>query len=151
MSDPSAAIAAVVAKIGRLSETAAAAQQTAIRALGNRYLLVLQDQTPEGEGEHPGGLRGGYQTEQQYTQAGASYLISNTTPYLRFVLNGRGPVEAMSGHMLRFVINGEVIFRKRVGPAAANPFADRAATIMAPEIAAVAQEIAGLIVRGYAG
>jgi hypothetical protein len=111
--------------------------------------MVLQDQTPEGEGENPGNLRASYTTEQQYSLSTASYTISNVTPYLRYVLNGRGPVEASSGKMLRFVINGQVIFRKRVGPAAANPFADRAAQIMAPEIAAASQELANLIVRGY--
>jgi len=149
MSDPSAQIAAVVGKLARLSETAAAAQQQVVRSLGDRYLVVLQDQTPEGEGETAGQLRAAYTTQQSYNQTSASYAISNVTPYLRYVLNGRGPIEAISGKALRFVINGQVIFRKRVGPAAANPFVDRAAQIMAPEIAAASQELANLIVRGY--
>jgi hypothetical protein len=151
MSDPSAQLAQVIAKLQRMTEVAREAQQQVIRALGDRYLHVLQDETPEGEGEHPGQLRAAYTTEQRYSQAGASYTISNVTPYLRYVLNGRGPVEASSGKMLRFVINGQVIFRKRVGPAAPNPFADRAAQMMAPEIAAASQELANLIVRGYSG
>lgn len=35
---------------------------------------------------------------------------------------GRGPVVAKNKKALRFVINGVVIFRKRVGPAAANRY-----------------------------
>lgn len=44
------------------------------------------------------------------------------TEYAQFVESGRGPVEARDGGMLRFVSNGTVFYRKRVGPAAPRPF-----------------------------
>lgn len=43
-------------------------------------------------------------------------------PHSRIVHEGRGPIVAGPGRMLRFEINGQVLFRKRVGPAKANPF-----------------------------
>lgn len=39
------------------------------------------------------------------------------TPYARYVEEGRGPVVAGPGRMLRFTIGGRVLYRKRVGPA----------------------------------
>lgn len=39
------------------------------------------------------------------------------TPYARYVEEGRGPVVASPGKMLRFTVGGRVLFRKRVGPA----------------------------------
>lgn len=42
--------------------------------------------------------------------------------YASYVENGRGPVEAKKAKALRFVIDGIVFFRKRVGPAAPRPF-----------------------------
>lgn len=42
--------------------------------------------------------------------------------YTSFVENGRGPIQAAPGKMLRFVINGNVLYRKSVGPSAPRPF-----------------------------
>jgi hypothetical protein len=95
----------------------------------------------------PAQLLAAYQTEEHSSAFGASYLITNTTPYLRYVIDGRGPVEAHAGGVLRFVIDGEVIFRKRVGAAEPNDFPSRARARMEPEIAAARQELPGLIVR----
>jgi hypothetical protein len=45
--------------------------------------------------------------------------VSTDVPYAPFVEDGRGPVEARPGHMLRFRgRGGSFIFRKRVGAAA---------------------------------
>lgn len=137
----------VSAKLAALAQAAGEVQATVIKALGDRYVLALKEETPRGQGEEPGGLVGAYQVEENYTQNSALYRITNTTPYLRYVLNGRGPVEAHAGHMLRFVIDGEVFFRKRVGPAAANDFPSRAAVQMQGAIAEARQTFPGLIVR----
>lgn len=48
--------------------------------------------------------------------------IAATMPYASYVENGRGPVVAKKARFLRFVIDGVVFFRKRVGPAAPRPF-----------------------------
>lgn len=52
---------------------------------------------------------------------GAVGEYGTATPYARYVEEGRGPVVAR-GRALRFTIGGQVLFRKRVGPAAARPF-----------------------------
>lgn len=48
--------------------------------------------------------------------------FGTATPYARYVEFGRGPVVAASGKVLRFEIGGQVFYRKRVGPARAQPF-----------------------------
>lgn len=42
-----------------------------------------------------------------------------------WVNNGRGPIVAKNAKALRFEIDGEIIFRKSVGPAPAQHFAER--------------------------
>jgi hypothetical protein len=53
--------------------------------------------------------------------------VTSHAPYGAFVENGRGPVYAKPGGALRFVVNGQVIFRKSVGPAAPRPYMEPAA------------------------
>lgn len=140
----------VAARLGQMRGGAMDAQRTVIRALGDRYLIVLKDETPRGRGEQPGTLRAGYDNaDQQYSPAGASYRITNAVPHLRYVLNGRGVVVATRARALRFVIDGQVIFRKRVRGAKANNFPPRARRRMQPEITSAPARIAGLIVRSY--
>ena len=63
-------------------------------------------------------------------QTPGGYELSARAPHAGFVEHGRGPVEASSGKVLRFVVNGRVFFRKRVGPARARPFMAPAARAM---------------------
>lgn len=49
---------------------------------------------------------------------GVDYAV---IPYARYALEGRGPVVAKRAKALRFVIDGKVMFRKRVGPAPPHP------------------------------
>lgn len=51
-----------------------------------------------------------------------SWLITTDKPYAEFIENGRPAIVAAPGKCLRFEVNGTVLFRKRVGPAAAQPF-----------------------------
>jgi hypothetical protein len=66
--------------------------------------------------------------QKQIQQGGSSITgivetLSSVAPYNKYVLNGRGPVVAGPGKMLRLVLcDGTVLFRKRVGPAKANDF-----------------------------
>lgn len=57
-----------------------------------------------------------------------------TARYARWVNDGRGPVVAIRARALRFVIDGQVFFRKRVGPAAAQHFAERGLDAARPKI-----------------
>src|SRR5690349_9662660 len=82
-----------------------------------RYQIALRDATPKGRGERPGRLKAAWQVEDR----GDMQRVHNDAPHLRYVILGRGPIVA-KGRALRFVIDGRVFFRKRVGPAAANDF-----------------------------
>lgn len=64
------------------------------------------------------------------TAQGASIVarVGTNVPYAIYVEEGRGPVEAGPGRMLRFEIGGQVFYRKRVGPAKAKPFMKPALT-----------------------
>lgn len=64
----------------------------------------------------------------------ASAQSEDGYPYPYVIEHGRGPIEAAPGKFLRFEIGGEVIFAKRVGPAAAQPFMAPALQQMRPNI-----------------
>jgi hypothetical protein len=140
----------VAAGLTRITD-ATEPQRAVVRRLGDRYVTVLKEETPRGRGENPGALRAGYEDEQSYSALRASYRIRNRVPHLRWVLRGRGRVVAKKGKALRFVIDGQIFFRRSVGPAKANNFPARAAMKMAPEIARAKGEVAGIIVRSYRG
>jgi len=60
----------------------------------------------------------------QVTAHGKSIVarIGTNVPYARYVEEGRGPIEAGPGRVLRFEIGGQVFYRKRVGPARPKPY-----------------------------
>jgi hypothetical protein len=143
-----AGVQETIARLHALPAAAEAAQRAVIKRLGDRYLAVLKADSPIGRGEQPGGLLRAYKTEESYTPTAARYRITNDYPALKWVLGGRGPVEASRAKALRFVISGQVFYRRRVGPAAANRFDERARARMAGEVANAANEIRARIVRG---
>ena len=49
-------------------------------------------------------------------------IVDSSKDYAQYLEYGRGPVTAIKAKALRFIINGEVIFRKSVGPMKAQPF-----------------------------
>jgi len=57
----------------------------------------------------------------------ASGSWGTNVPYMKIHEDGRGPVVASPGKMLRFEIGGKVLFRKRVGPAAGRHMFRKAA------------------------
>jgi hypothetical protein len=141
---------AVAQGLDRLRGGFADANEAVLRPLGARYVDVLQAETPEGRGEKPGRLRAGYDTEESYTASAGRFRILNQTPHIGYVLRGRGPITAR-GRALRFVIDGQVIFRKRVGPAAPNPFDQRARQAMQPALDRLAPQLADAMIRVYRG
>lgn len=65
----------------------------------------------------------GVMSKSFYTyKEGDEQMVDNSKEYAQYIENGRGPVRAINAKALRFVINGEVIFRKSVGPMKAQPF-----------------------------
>lgn len=60
--------------------------------------------------------------------------VTWTARHARWVNDGRGPVVAQTARALRFVIDGEVFFRKRVGPAPAQHYVERGLQAARPGI-----------------
>lgn len=144
----------VQAGLARLAPRGADVQRQIIRPLGDRYLHALIDATPRSSYAAPGAqkLADSYDaSDQAYGATEAHYRIVNRAPYLRYVLNGRGAVRASRARALRFIVGDQVIFRKSVGPAAANNYPARVRAQMEPQIAAAQAQIAGLVIRIYEG
>lgn len=60
---------------------------------------------------------------------------------------GRGPVVAKRAKALRFEVNGEIIFRKSVGPAPAQHFAEKGLQAAEPQIVAEHRAARDRIIR----
>ena len=73
-----------------------------------------------------------------------SYIarVGTNVPYAIYVEEGRGPIVAGPGKVLRFEIGGVVFFRKRVGPARAQPFMKNA---LIANQAAIVREFAEVV------
>ena len=86
------------------------------------------------------------------TQSG---LVTQTTVgwparHARWVEEGRGPIEAPPGKVLRFETrSGEVIYRKRVGPAAAQRFTKKGLADAQAGIRSDIQDAARQFVRRF--
>jgi hypothetical protein len=70
--------------------------------------------------------------------------LRSNVPYAKVHNDGRGPVVAR-GRALRFTIGGQVLFRKRVGPARGRKYMEAGAAVirrrMPGEVAAAARRI----------
>ena len=97
-----------------------------------------------------GHLRRGQTSEVRGAGGTLIGVVGTNVPYARAVHDGRGPVEARPGGVLRFVIRGKVLYRKRVGPAKANPFMRNALAQMRPTIHKEFALVAGRIAKRIA-
>jgi hypothetical protein len=85
-------------------------------------------------------------THEPARRAGGTVVgaFGNNVPYARIHNDGRGPVVAR-GRALRFTIGGQVLFRKRVGPARGRKYMEAGAAVirrrMPGEVAAAARRI----------
>lgn len=57
-----------------------------------------------------------------YNDGNGTQIVDSSKDYAQYLEYGRGPITAIKAKALRFVINGEVIFRKSVGPMKAQPY-----------------------------
>lgn len=146
------ALARFASRLQGLPARAGAAMRGIVQPLGDAYLATLQAETPRGKGEADGRNRlvSNYTTDQSYTPGLASYRIRNHAAYLKYVIRGR-PAIVAKGQALRFVIGGRVIFRKRVGPAAANNFPARAKLKMQPRIARAKADLKSAVRAAWKG
>ena len=140
---------AVLDALARAPQIAQDAQQAVMEPLGESYLVALKRETPKGRGEERGvRLSESYQVSEIYNPAGSLYRITNVSPKLQFVIKGRGPVVAKKARALRFVIDGKIIFRKRVGATKPNNFPSRVEAEMRPQIDDASRQIAARIAEG---
>ena len=127
------------------------AQAAEIRTLGEKHIALMKDATPIGRGEpHSPRLRDNYRLDFHFGST-VGYKLTNDAPYLPFVLRGRGPVTATRAKALRFVIGGQVFFRKSVGPAAPNRFDQQVRAQVQIEAHQAGLNIRTRIVRAYRG
>lgn len=127
------------------------AQRTVVRKLGDRYVAVLKEETPKGRGEKPGTLQAGYEDDQAYSATRGSYRIRNRVKHLKWVLKGRPRVTVKKARALRFVIDGQVYYRRSVKATKPNNFPARAREKMQGDIGEARRELPRLIVRSYGG
>ena len=137
----------------RVMTQADAIQRAEVEPFGGRYHEALQNATPRGKGPGEGRKRlyESYEVTESYSTSGASYQIINQHMAVGYVIKGRPAVVAKEGKMLRFVIDGQVFYRKRVGPAKANPFDEKVATDMQSDADGLGERIAGRVIREYNG
>jgi Bacteriophage HK97-gp10, putative tail-component len=109
------------------------AMQRSVLALENRAKGLAPVKT--------GTLRRSITSEVRSAGGSITGIVGTNVPYARYVEEGRGPVVAR-GRALRFTVGGQTLFRKRVGPAKANPFFK---TAVAQSAAAIAREF-GLVI-----
>ncbi len=94
--------------------------ETVDQAMQECGQLVIQEESKNTKGKL---------SESFYTyKDGDQQIIDTDKAYAQYVEYGRGPVRAINAKALRFIINGEVIFRKSVGPMAAQPFVRQSLT-----------------------
>jgi hypothetical protein len=128
--------------IERMEREAARHLDRSAEQRGDRYQSALREATPEGRGERPGRTKAAWQLSK--AGLGAMRLL-NAVPWLKYLVQGRGPIVAKPGKVLRFVIDGEVLYRHRVGPAAPNAFIDKTLAYEATHDQRDADELARLI------
>lgn len=115
----------VKGKFARATQEVTDATREELRGLGQKAVGLLQDEAPVRTGRLRKGIR--YNTSMR--PKGLRLNITSEAPYTKYVIHGRGPVVAKRAKALRFEPGppgSGFIYRKRVGPAKANPFQERA-------------------------
>lgn len=75
--------------------------------------------------------------------------VGPTVEYAKYVERGRGPVYPVRARALRIELeSGEVIFRKRAGPAPGAHFIERTAYEVRDALPGIAESIVGEVVKG---
>lgn len=101
-----------------VSESARAATRDAARAAGKDLREALRRESPRGKSPRPEGERFANQWQSRYreTENGAEQSFENKAPHAPFVLFPTKPhaIVAKRAKVLRFEVNGSLIFRRRV-------------------------------------
>jgi hypothetical protein len=137
----------------RATEEAINAKRQEIQALGQKARDLLRAEAPVRTGRLKRSII--YRTRVNSAMLTQVEVTANV-PYLGYVIRGRGPVVARRAQALRFEPGppgSGFIFRKRVGPAKANPFQARALERLyaSGEPGVTSQRIAIRITRAFSG
>ena len=125
------------------------ARREEMREMGRKVVKVLREEAPIRTGKLRAGIH--FRTSKE-TPTRTELAIYSKEPYTQWVIRGRGPVVAIRARALRFEPGppgSGFIFRKRVGPAKANPFQARAFARLQPEPLMVVRRISARITRAY--
>ncbi len=153
-------IAEAKRKFGAVMTGLPEARLREMRWLIREGLQYLREEAPERTGALKRGFRGVtlehtptltriglFATDEGFAGGG-----DGPSRYVRWVLEGRGPVEAKPGKMLRFEPGppgSGFIYRKRVGPAKANPFDVRTTRRLSEHPIMVARNIGVRVNRDF--
>ena len=88
----------------------------------NRATVQVQKYATARIKHKSGALGRGFKRQVRVSSNAILGIVSNTAKHAKWVEFGRGPVVAKRAKVLRFEIDGQVLFRKSVGPAAAQHF-----------------------------
>jgi HK97 gp10 family phage protein len=106
-------------QLERLGEVLVEELDAAARDIGLKIEAGAKRRAPVDTGTLRGSIAS--DTAQTGPHEVTVYAGSNTE-YAAIVELGRGPIEAKGDGYLRFEVDGEVLYRKRVGPAAPKPY-----------------------------
>jgi hypothetical protein len=137
--------------VARMQQAPQIVKEEMIRGV-NEMAMAGQAQAMKLVGVKTGHLRRSITTTKA-TFAGGTVTASYGTnvPYARFHEEGRGPIVARPGRVLRFTINGKVLFRKRVGPAKGRRFFKGSLDWLRPQVARHARVMKQRIVNRLGG
>ena len=135
----------VMGRFVRASGEIVRAHREEMRELGRRIDSALQREAPVKTGR----LRKGITFKTYDSGSSTELKVSSEAPYTKWVIRGRGPVVAKRAKVLRFEIDGRILYRRRVGPAKANPFPRRALSGLSVESSVVARRMAARVLAAY--
>lgn len=135
-------------RFARATAEVTRARREEMREMGRRVVKALQDEAPVRTGRLRKGI--GFKTYESGREL--EIRVTSEAPYTEYVIRGRGPVEAKHAKALRFEPGppgSGFIFRRRVGPAKANPFQARAMSKIEREPSYTARQISRRVLAAF--
>jgi hypothetical protein len=123
-------------KLQHLADRLRGDQDSLLRRLGRYQREVIKEVAPKSHrlGPRNSPLHGADLTEDRISGNEVRFFMPH---YFKWVIWGRGPVQAKPKGMLHFWTERGEFFRKRVGPAKANDFRPRAVKEAEPALSAI--------------
>lgn len=110
-------------QLERLAEVLVEELDAAARDIGLKIEAEAKRNLTQNGSVDTGTLRGSIASDTARTGPyEVTVYAGSNIEYAAIVEMGRGPIEAKGDGYLRFEVDGEVLYRKRVGPAAPKPY-----------------------------